>query len=404
MKICFCSLLLPNEEELLSKTKAKLSFSRHKFGLSVLEGLEENLKGNLTVMNIINTVNFPKYKQLIFKTQCWSHNKKAKDYHLGYVNLFVIKYLTQAFTLKRKLEKWIKQHPAQEKLILYVQDMYFPSIMAVLSVCKKYKNVKTCLMTGDLTGKYGLTPDSNPLKSKLILLKDKYVNKKIKLFDSFVLVTKYMANAMGVSDYPYTVMECLYSVDANDLSKVNNKNQLEKTLFYAGALREEYGIIHLLRAFSLIQDSSYRLLLAGGGEAVEVIKKWIKKDKRIKYLGFISPSEVTAYQEISDVLINPRTSEHEFVKYSFASKTMECLVSGKPYIAHKLPCNPPEYDAFIQYPENESDEALRDKMIEVCEMEKKEKDLLCEKSRKFIIEEKNPKKQCEKIVKMLKKI
>ena len=404
MKICFCSLLLPNEKELLSKTKSKLSFSRHKFGMSVLEGVEENLKNDITVMNIINTVNFPKYKQLLFPTQRWSHNGQSKNFHIGYINLFGIKYLMQRSNLKRHLKKWIRQQPANEPLIIYVQDMYFPSVTAALSVSKKYANVKTCLMTGDLNGKYGLAPDSNPLKNKLIRLKDDYINKKIKQFNSFVLVTKYMADAMEVSDYPFTVMECLYSADQNHFSEIKNENHTEKTIFYAGALREEYGIIHLLRAFSLIKEENYRLLLAGGGDAVDDIKNYEKKDSRIKYLGFIAPSDVTAYQNAADVLVNPRTSEHEFVKYSFASKNMECLASGKPYIAHKLPCNPPEYDEYIQYPDNDSDEALKDKIIEVCNMDALQKDLLCKKSRDFILNEKNPKNQCAKIVQMLKKI
>lgn len=403
MKICYCSLLLPEPEKLMSKTKSKLSFSRHKFGLSVLEGLEANAKEPVTVMNIINTVNYPKYKQLFFRTQKWSHNEHAKDLHIGYVNLFAIKYITQYLGLKRRLKRWIKEN-ANDNLIIYVQDMYFPSVCAATSVAKKYPNVKTCLMTGDLNGKYGLAPDSSPLKNFLIKKKDGYINQKVQDFDSFVFVTKYMAEALNVAEKPYTVMECLYSAQENSLSPIDNSDKPEKIIFNAGALREEYGIHHLLRAFSLIEDEHYRLWIAGGGSAVEEIKKYEEKDSRIRYLGFISPNKVEQYQNMSTALINPRTSEHEFVKYSFASKNMECLASGKPYIAHKLPCNPPEYDEYVQYPSDESDEALKAKMIEVCEMSREEKDMLCKKCRNFILNEKNPQKQCKKVVEMLERL
>ena len=403
MKVCYCSLLLPDAEKLMSKTKSKLSFSRHKFGVSVLEGIDYNLNGNVTVFNIINTVNFPAYKQLIFRSEDWSHNNKSKNRHIGYINLFIIKYITQYIMLKRNLKRWIKEN-SEDELVIYVQDMYFPSVCASLSVAKKRKNIKTCLMTGDLNGKYGLAHDSNGFKNWLLKKKDDYINKKIKTFDSFVLVTKFMAEAMGVQDKPTAIMECLYSPGNSELYDVSNKDTTEKIIFNAGAIREEYGISHLLRAFSMIEDEHYSLWIAGGGDGVNEVKEYEKKDSRIKYLGFITPKQVEEYQQKATVLINPRTSEHEFVKYSFASKNMECLASGKPYIAHKLPCNPPEYDEFIQYPVDETDEALKNKIIEVCEMSSHEKNEIATRSRNFILDEKNPQKQCEKIVEMLKKL
>lgn len=400
MKICYCSLLLPDAEKLMRKTKSKLSFSRHKFGTNILEGLDYNSNGNVTVFNIINTVNFPQYKQLIFKTEEWSHNNKSQNRHVGYINLFIVKYITQYLMLKKNLKRWIKEN-GDEQLVIYVQDMYFPSVCAALATAKKRKNVKTCLMTGDLNGKYGLASDCSKFKNWLIEKKDNYINKKIKEFDSFVLVTKFMAEAMGVQDKPNTIMECLYSPENSKLYEVDNKETSEKIIFNAGAIREEYGISHLLRAFSMIQDENYRLWIAGGGDGVDEVKEYEKKDSRIKYLGFISPKQVEEYQQIATALINPRTSEHEFVKYSFASKNMECLASGKPYIAHRLPCNPVEYDDFIQYPINETDEALKDEIIKVCEMTKQERDKIGIKSRNFILKEKNPMKQCKKIYDML---
>lgn len=403
MKICYCPLLLPDAEKLLSKTDSKLSFSRHKFGLGLLEGIQENFNDDIKVMNIINTVNFPKYKQLFFRTENWSHNNSSEDLHIGYINLFVIKYITQYLNLKKQLKKWIKKN-GNEEIIICVQDMYFPSLCAALSVSKKYKNVKSCLVTGDLTGKFGLSPNCSPLKNFLIQLKDKYVDKQVKRFDSFVFLTKHMADALQVSHKPFTVMEALFSSNATSLNPINNLEKDKKIVFYAGALREEYGIGHLLRAFSLIEDPSYRLYIAGGGPAVDMIKDYADKDSRINFLGFISPKEVEEYHNLATALINPRTSELEFVKYSFASKNMESLASGKPYIAHKLPCDPPEYENHIQYADDESDEALSRKIIEICELPKEERDKIARSAREFILNEKNPKAMCKRIIDMWKSI
>jgi glycosyltransferase involved in cell wall biosynthesis len=403
MKICFCSLLLPDAEKLMCKTKCKLPISRHKFGMNVLKGLEANCPGDITVMNIINTVNFPKYKQLVFPTENWSHNEKSTDYHIGYINLFGIKYLTQYHNLKKHLKAWAKANP-NEKLVIYVQDIFFPSVMAALSVAKKFPNIKTCLMTGDLYGKYGLSPNCNPLKNWLLSQKDKFVETRIPQFDSYVLATKYMAQAMGVQDKPVTVMECLYAPETSQLPEIQNRTAKEKIIFYAGAVREEYGILHLIRAFSLISDPNYRLWIAGGGAGAKAVQKAAESDPRIVFLGFISPREVLERQQLATLLVNPRTSENEFSKYSFASKNMECLASGKPYVAHKLLCNPPEYDHYICYPDAETDEALAKKMVEVCEMSSSERDELAQRSRDFILQEKNPHSQCKKVVEMLREI
>ena len=99
---------------------------------------------------------------------------------------------------------------------------------------------------------------------------------------------------------------------------------------------------------------------------------------------------------MATVLVSPRKSNHVFVKYSFPSKTMECLASGKPYIAHKLPCEPEEYGMFIQYPDDESDEALGKKIEEICDASDEERETIGEKGREFIIKEKNPEKMCKR--------
>lgn len=83
---------------------------------------------------------------------------------------------------------------------------------------------------------------------------------------------------------------------------------------------------------------------------------------------------------------------------------MECLASGRPYIAHRLPCDPPEYAKHIQYPDDDSDEALAKKIFEICELPKEKRDQIGMDARAFILNEKNPKVMCEPAVKMWEKM
>lgn len=393
MNIAYCSLLLPEEKNLTERTRERLSgISIHKVSTAEIKGIDENIGKPIDIFNIINTVNFPKFPQLIFPTEVWNHSneRKHKDYHIGYINLFGIKYVSQSLKQYYYLSKWVKQ--CEDKSIICIHHIYLPSMIAAVRIGKRYRNkVKLCLNTGDVPGKYGLQSQFKKNVKQLLteVIVDNSIMKLAKKFDCYIFVTKDMAKAFEVEDKPYTIVECAYTEPdyAKDLNIVNSKL---KTIFYAGAIRKEYGIEHLLKAFSLIEGPEYRLIIAGGGSEEGLVKLHEKKDNRIKFLGFISPQEVLKQQLSACVLVSPRQANCEFVKYSFPSKAVDSLASGIPYVAHKLPCDPPEYAGYINYPDNESDEALKDKLVEICDLPFEERKALGEKAKKFIYEEKNP--------------
>jgi len=400
LHIAYCSLLLPEEKHLSERTKKRLSgISLHKFTSAVIQGLDENLEQPVDIFNIINTHNYPTFPQLFFKTEKWCHKAGAKDWHIGYTNVFGIKYITQADALYRKLYKWVKSK-GKEKCMICVHHIYYPAMLAAYKIKRRFGDrVKICLITGDMNGQYGLVAQSKKGPKQWLTYKlEKRVDKLATKFDCFVFATPYMAEAFGVAHKPFAVVECAYLEPAYYEKLEGATDDEQKIIFYAGALREEYGIPHLLRAFSMIEDPSYRLWLAGGGNAEQITAEYVEKDPRIDFLGFIPPQEVDARQKKSTVLISPRTTELAFVKYSFPSKTMEGLASGKPYIAHKLPCDPPEYASYIQYADGESDEALKDKIVEICQMSVQQRDAISQRAREFVLREKNPKNMCKRIV------
>ena len=402
MNIAYCSLLLPEEKKLSERAKGHLSgISMHKFTRAIISGVDANLEDSVKVFNIINTLNYPKFPQLVFPTEHWSHKEDSQDIHIGYLNLFGLKYLTQERNLYRALDRWVASLNG-EKAIVCVHHNYYPMMRAALRIKQKYNDrIITCLISGDIPGKYGLKSQyKDSLKQKLIGRMEKSILRMVKDFDAFIFQTKYMAEGFGVEGKPVCVLECTYLPSAYTISEkaktYNSDNK--KIVFYAGSLREEYDAIHLINSFSYVEGNDYEFWLAGGGNAVERIKEIAKRDSRIKYLGFISPQEVYDRQQVATVLVSPRKSDHVFVKYSFPSKTMECLASGKPYIAHKLPCEPEEYGSFIQYPDDESDKSLGEKIEEICNKTDEERMQIGENGREFIIKEKNPNIMCKRIL------
>lgn len=403
MKVAYCSLLLPEEKKLSERSKIRLTgVSGHKVTIAEISGIDQNMSEPVDIFNIINTVNYPRFPQLLFKTEEWNHTnlRRHMDYHLGYINLFGIKYITQYSNMRRHLKKWVAKNPGRK--IICVHTIYLPTMLAAVGLKRRYKDeVILCLNTGDVPGKHGL--QSQYKRNVKQLLIDLIVNRGLlnltKRFDCFVFVTKEMAQAFGVDDKPFTVVECAY-IQPSYLKDCEITESEKKTIFYAGSIREEYGIGHLLKAFSRIDDPDYRLVIAGGGAGEDLVRKYAAEDPRIEFLGFITPQEVLSHQLCSHVLVSPRRSNNDYVKYSFPSKSVDSLASGIPYVAHRLPCDPPEYANYINYPRDESDEALRDKLVEICELPFDERLSIGKKGRQFILGEKNPKRITKRIVDM----
>lgn len=76
-------------------------------------------------------------------------------------------------------------------------------------------------------------------------------------------------------------------------------------------------------------------------------------------MGFLAKSDISLLQVKCDVLVNPRSNNDEFTKYSFPSKTMEYLLSGSKVVMYPLSGIPQEYFEFITVVEGDSVEDLK---------------------------------------------
>lgn len=386
----------------MKKMKTPQPVSGHKFQANLLRGLKDNGL-EIMVVNIPLVRYFPHFSKIFFKDKEYIFENNRCGINIGFVNLPILNYITQFISLKRIIYKYIREN-ANETIMFISYNNYLPISLALMY--GKKKDIFLCNVIADLYGKFAvsLTHRNDGIVGKLREKIDEKQNELSNQHDAYVLLTKYMADALEINDRPYVVVEGMYSenveIKGEEIITIPKKDDI-RNIFYAGAVGLQYGLEHLLRAFSLIEGDDYRLQIAGNGDAVDRVKKYAALDKRITYLGYITPGEVEKYQKSAIVLVNPRTSEYGFVKYSFPSKNMECLASGKPYIAHDLICNPEEYRPYIQYPMDESDGALAKKIIEVCSLSEEERNAIGEKARRFILTEKNPKTQCKKIVDLI---
>ena len=106
----------------------------------------------------------------------------------------------------------------------------------------------------------------------------------------------------------------------------------------------------------------------------------------------------------ADFLVNPRTSNGTFTKYSFPSKTIEYFVSGTPAIIHKLPGIPEDYyEHCITFPSSK-DEDIIETFNKVLTLDPYELYHIGIDAKRFIEGEKNEKIQSAKIIELINKI
>ena len=158
-------------------------------------------------------------------------------------------------------------------------------------------------------------------------------------------------------------------------------------MLYTGTLTKAYGILDLVRSFDTIESDDLNLLICGEGETKAEILKYQSKNKHIIYLGLVNSEMIHALQKNALFLINPRENNETFTKYSFPSKTMEYLGSGRPVLCFKLDGIPREYDNYLQY-FDDKENSIAEKIIQFNNMPQNKLQDLGIKGRNFVYQQK----------------
>ena len=266
-------------------------------------------------------------------------------------------------------------------------------MLAVATLRKRIK--KTCLIVPDLPE---FMSGNNGRLHKFLKRIDKFIiNKCLSKIDSYALLSEPMQERLPMKDKRWTLMEGIYQ-------PLENEEEVDKetlrTIMYTGGVFYRRGVDILLDAFEKIDKPNYRLWIRGNGDMVPEIKERAKKDPRIIYFEPMSREELLKMERRATVMVNPTPPSLDFTRYFFPSKTMEYLASGRPVIGYKLDGIPAEYDPYIQYVADNSLAALEAKLLEICSLPKAQRDEMGQRSRAFILEQKNPKAMCQRIVDM----
>ena len=215
----------------------------------------------------------------------------------------------------------------------------------------------------------------------------------------YVLLTEAMNDYLNKAHKPYVVLE-----GQSDIAMKAKKPSLAEKItprvcLYAGGVSREYGLQELTEGFLLADLPNTQLHIYGPGDYVKELKAM--KDPRVFYGGMLLSSEIVEKERQATLLVNPRPTDAEYVKYSFPSKTMEYMASGTPVLTTVLPGMPKEYYPYVDLIREETAQGVAKALREVLSHSDQE---LLEKgcrARDFVLEGRNNVVQASRILKML---
>ncbi|MEG0012251.1 MAG: glycosyltransferase [Muribaculaceae bacterium] len=403
MKLVLLFGLFPNEtrDVIIGRSKGVIQYAADALQWAIVKGLNAN-NIEYDIINLPYIGAYPGgYDTLYTQRSKFSTNNitpELEGENVPFCNLKGYKHISRYLGAKRALKRKIKELKSSNiNILIYSVNTSF--IKAAIDLKKQYNDIKITIIVPDLPQYMGGSmsfPINYIKKYNQQLLYNYYT-----YIDKFVLLSKYMVDALPVGDKPVAVMEGIYDSENIPFSekKINNN---QKIIFYGGTLAKRYGIINLVNAFMTLTNKQYHLIICGEGDAKEEIIEASLKDSRIKYKGQLDRNEILNFQRNSNLLVNPRTPEGKFTKYSFPSKTMEYLASGTPVLLYKLDGIPDEYYNYCFSLEKfEGIYQLSNKMDEILKMDDVKLNEIGKYAQAFILNNKNPKAQVKKIIDLI---
>lgn len=400
MRVVFLGGLFSKEKELffLSRSKSNFQVAANTLQWSLVRGLDQLAGTPIDIVTIPFVGDFPRdYRDLVVGGHVFERGNSSLSHSIGFLNLKLINILSKFIECRRVLRRVIDESADGRDRCLVVYGLFVYLVAAAVSVKGDFPNVRVCVVVPDLPDMMG--GDNSRWVIRLFnYINRRLLNKVLPSVDCFVLLSKYMADRLPIGDRPWCVVEGV--AEPRDVSDREGSRD-EFVVLYTGTLARRYGVIDLVNAFSCIPDKKFRLKVCGVGDGLANILAATKIDRRIEYMGQLPRDEVLRLQESADLLINPRTSDGEYTRYSFPSKVMEYFASGTPTVMHRLPGIPDDYFKHCIVPPTEDAEGLTQAILIASSLGHAELRRIGLGARDFILSEKSAVQQCQKIVQLI---
>lgn len=220
-------------------------------------------------------------------------------------------------------------------------------------------------------------------------------------FDKYVFLTDAMKEVVNCRNKSYTVIEGLVDIKMTSSRNLLQNKFPKKVCMYAGGINKIYGIQYLTQAFVEADIENCELHIYGEGDFKEELLKICKTHKNVKYFGTMPNDYIVEQQLKATLLINPRPTDQEFVKYSFPSKNIEYMVSGTPILTTVLPGMPKQYYPYVYMIKEENVTSLAHTLKDLLSKSPDELYRFGKNAKEWVLKEKNNVVQTKKILDMI---
>lgn len=363
-----------NEEEIIELSCRPVEFSANTFQKKIITGFRRiGVDEEVVSAPFIGSFPFAS-KKMIFS----GFSENQSDYkYVRFNNIWGIRNFSRARALKKGIDDFVKEKDTEKLIVVY--SPHTPFLEAAHYAKKKDPAIKVCIIIPDLPQYMNLDAKVSPIYKFAKQFDIKKFNKLNSCIDSYILLTEQMKEKLPVKNKPYAVVEGIVDSQAFE-SLPEGKEQTKETrsIVYTGKLNEKFGAKDLVDAFLSLENPMYRLIICGKGDSEDYIKEKAREDKRIQYYGQVTPKQAQERVSESDVLVNPRPDNEEYTKYSFPSKNIEYLISGKPVVAYLLSGMPACYENYIYRVEDSLSETIEKALNDTKENKEKKYLAACE--------------------------
>lgn len=393
MNILFIGYL-KSKEYCLNNKYASIAGNMMQF--NIVSKLINSINNNVEIVSVSPTAPFPRVKKVIFIRKKEIIENDINIVSLFFINIPIIKQLTQLFSVLFETIKWVISFKKKPKLILLFN--YNPVISFPALLMMPFKNTKVVCFVADpiidLSGRKGM-------KHLIWVSYQRFSDYLLKKFSGVIVVNENIIEDFDIH-CPYIIMEGGVEKSENvPISRSINKNFI---FHFSGALYQYNGVELIIRSFMHLEKENLELHIFGSGPLESFVTEQSKVDERIKFFGLKDNSVVLKYQRESDFLLNIRLDFKNISKYSFPSKLIEYMNSGIPVISTRFPGLRTDYLNHLIILEDASIKGLSDLFDEAIAFGKGHYLNYGLNARKFIQENKNWEHQINRMSQFLEDI
>jgi len=371
-----------------------------KYHRLLIEGISQVIDGTVTVISAIPT-NRKWSKKVFFKREEETLNN-VKFIYDSFINLPFLRWSTRCSGAKKIIGEMYRNN----RDVVIICDVLNLSLAKAARECGKKYGIPVIGIVTDVPGhtSEARIKSENFVRRLLSKIATSKAKKDIAKYDAYLLLTEDMAEVIGVKDKPYIVIEghCDEKMQLSD-NRIEEKSS-PKTVMYAGGIHTEFGIGRFVEAFLRGNFENWELHIYGDGNYQSDLKQITKTHTNVKYFGMVDNSIIVSEQLKASLLVNPRLTDAEYVRYSFPSKTMECMASGTPLLTTRLPGMPKEYYDYVYFIDDETVEGMLEALHSTLSIEATEMHAMGLRSKQFVLNNKNNVVQAKKLVEFIMNI